>query len=82
MPQPEEPDTLTMRIHERLFLDVSEEDELLEEYFQSKRTVPTPLELSIYMRQMRANPEFQDRHQRRSFAATSYTRESNSILEK
>jgi len=54
----DEPCEVMMTVHDNLFLEVAEEDLLLEEYFASERAIPTPLELAIFMRQMRSDPAF------------------------
>lgn len=59
----DEPCEIMVAVHDSLFLEVAEEDELLEEYFASDRAIPTPLELSIFMRQMRSDPSFIARHE-------------------
>ena len=42
--------------HMNLFLCTKEEDKILEEYLNSNRIIPSPLEISIYQRQLRNNP--------------------------
>ena len=43
--------------HMNLFLCTIEEDKILEEYIKSNRVIPSPLEISIYQRQLRNDPE-------------------------
>lgn len=43
--------------HINSFLNAREEDKLLEDFFDSKRVIPSPLEISIYQRQLRNDPE-------------------------
>lgn len=68
----DEPCEIMVAVHNNLFLEVAEEDELLEEYFASDRAIPTPLELSIFMRQMRSDPSFIARHENKYLSKKAF----------
>lgn len=68
---PDVPPRHIMDAHSNLFLESSAEDTLLEDYFNDEeRTIPTPLEISIFQRQMRSDPEFMARHERKNKRCT------------
>ena len=68
---PDVPPDYILESHSKLFLEASAEDMLLEDYFNdADRTIPTPLEIAIFQRQMRSNPEFLARHERKNMKCT------------
>lgn len=55
-PTQEECDPNILEYHNSIYPSVEEQDKILEEYFKSNRTVPTPLEIEIFQRQIRNDP--------------------------
>ena len=55
-PTIEECDPNILEYHNSIYPSVKEQDEILREYFSSSRTIPTPLEIEIFQRQVRNDP--------------------------
>lgn len=55
----EECDPKILELHAITYLSVKEQDKILEDYFNSNRPIPSPLEIEIYQRQLRNDPERQ-----------------------
>lgn len=55
-PVEEECDPNILEYHNSIYPSVEEQDKILEEYFSSNRTVPTPLEIEIFQRHVRNDP--------------------------
>lgn len=56
-PTQEECNPNILEYHNNIYPSVEEQDKILEEYFKSNRTVPTPLEIEIFQRQIRNDPD-------------------------
>lgn len=55
-PVEEECDPNLLEYHNSIYPNVEEQDKILKEYLESKRTIPTPLEIEIFQRHIRNDP--------------------------